>query len=306
VVADLANIEGRAQAWLAGEVWKLQAFLDYDARTGPDLYILAYSKAFHIPVEEVTKKLRQIGKVMELMLGYEGGVGAYITGAETYSIDLDVMAIAARDSIPLAVWDEVQSYLKWVRKQRRSTYGLTDDVFCVCDSLKRMWRGAHPMIASQWKDLKEATIAAITNPGNTFTCRKLKLRRDGNWLRIGLPSGRALCYPAPQVDDTGRISYMGQNQYTRQWTRLYTYGGKLFENVCQSLSRDIMYDAMPSIEAAGYEIVLTVHDEVICEAPDSPEFNEEHLSNILATNPSWCKDMPLAAAGFSAYRYRKD
>ena len=67
-----------------------------------------------------------------------------------------------------------------------------------------------------------------------------------------------------------------------------------------------MYDAMPSIEAAGYEIVLTVHDEVICEAPDSPEFNEEHLSNILATNPSWCKDMPLAAAGFSAYRYRKD
>ena len=59
-------------------------------------------------------------------------------------------------------------------------------------------------------------------------------------------------------------------------------------------------------KAAGYQIVLSVHDELITEAPDSDEFNAEHLSTLLATNPTWAPDMPLAAAGFETDRYRKD
>jgi DNA polymerase len=115
-----------------------------------------------------------------------------------------------------------------------------------------------------------------------------------------------LCYPSPQVDDGGQISYMGINQYTRQWQRLKTYGGKLFENVCQAVARDVMAWNMPAIEAAGYQIVLTVHDEVITEAPDTPDFNPDHLGSLLAAVPSWAVGMPLAAGGFEAYRYRKD
>jgi DNA polymerase bacteriophage-type len=305
VVSDLANIEGRDAAWLAGESWKLRAFEAYDAGTGPDLYKLAYSKSFNVSPDAVNKPQRQIGKVQELMLQYEGGVGAYLTGALTYGIDLEEMAEDAYILLPADLRTEAEGFLKWTRDQKRNTFGLSDKAFIVCDSFKRGWRGAHPAIAGHWPELAETVREAIGHPGVTLTCRKLKIRRDGNWLRIGLPSGRALCYPSPQVD-AGQISYMGINQYSRQWQRLKTYGGKLFENVCQAVARDVMAWNMPGIEAAGYQIVLTVHDEVITEAPDSPEFNADHLGSLLAATPPWAQGMPLAAGGFEALRYRKD
>jgi len=140
----------------------------------------------------------------------------------------------------------------------------------------------------------------------TRTTHPVALRRDGAWLRIALPSGRCLCYPSPRVDDAGKLSYMGTNQYCRKWSRLKTYGGKLAENITQAAARDVLAASLPAIEAAGYQIVLTVHDEVITEAPDSPEFNPGHLAALMATNPPWTNGLPLAAAGFEAYRYRKE
>lgn len=312
VIADLANIEGRDAAWLAGEQWKLQAFRDYDAGTGPDLYKLAYARAFNVDPKSIDTSTiegylkRQIGKVMELMLQYEGGVGAFITGAATYGIDLDVMAEAAFASIPADVMAEAVGFWEWTIKEKRNTFGLSERVFVVCDSLKRMWRRQHPAIVSLWKELKEAMAAAICNPGNTVTCGKFKLRRDGAWLRLQMPSGRCLCYPQPQVSDGGKISYMGMNQYTRKWSRIYTYGGKVFENICQSFAGDVLKFNWPAIEEAGYEIVLTVHDEDVTETPDLPEFNADALSAIVATVPPWAEGLPLAAAGFETYRYRKD
>jgi hypothetical protein len=67
-----------------------------------------------------------------------------------------------------------------------------------------------------------------------------------------------------------------------------------------------MAAAMPPIEKAGYQIVLTVHDEVVSEAPDAPEFSAEGLTCLLAAGAPWTDGMPLAAAGFQAYRYRKE
>ena len=308
VVADLSNIEGRVQAWLATEAWKLQAFRNYDAGTGPDLYKLAYGKSFGVRPEDVTKDQRQIGKVQELALGYEGGVGAFVTFAAAYGIDLEALARSAIGNIPSSTLGQAHIMLQWHRDKGRNPpgdFGLSDQAWLVCESFKLAWRQAHSNIASGWGELKNATVDAIENPGNTIPCGRLKVRRDGNWLRIGLPSGSAMCYPAPQIVD-GDITYMGMNQYSRKWSRLKSYGGKLFENVCQSVARDVMANNMPGIEAAGYSIVLTVHDEVICEAPDTDDFTSGHLSDLLAANPPWATDMPLAAAGFETDRYKKD
>lgn len=305
VVADLSNIEGRVLAWLAGEAWKLQAFRDFDAGIGADLYKLAYAKAFGIRPEDVEDHMRQIGKVKELMLGYQGGVGAYITGAASYNIDLEAMAEGAYDSIPARILREAEDFLEWQLEQGRGQYGLSDKAFIVCDSFKRLWRESNPNIASWWKELEDTCRRAINRPGENFRSRKLIIRRDGAWLRIGLPSGRCLCYPSPRVDDDGKISYMGTNQYTRKWGRIPTYGGKLAENVTQAVSRDVLAWSMPRIEAAGYEILLTVHDEDITETPDTDEYSASGLAALMSQGEHWCADLPLAAAGFEAYRYKK-
>lgn len=303
VVSDLSNIEGRVLAWLAGEEWKLNAFREYDNGTGHDLYKLAYAKAFNISPEAVDKSQRQIGKVMELGLGYEGGVGAFLTFAANYGIDLEAMAESA--VIPDGIWQEAQRAWDWFTEQNRPTFGLTNRVWCVCDSFKRTWRRAHRRVASFWEELEQAAVLVIIT-GHPVRCRKLLLDRQGAWLRIRLPSGRFVCYPAASVDAEGKISYMGVDSYTRKWTRIKTYGGKLVENITQAVARDILAEAMPKIEAEGYRIVLTVHDEIISEVPDTDEYSHETLSGLMATNPTWASGLPLAAAGFEDYRYRKD
>ena len=305
VVADLSNIEGRVQSWLANEEWKLQAFRDFDAGTGPDLYKLAYSKSFGVAPDKVTGDQRQVGKVQELALGYEGGVGAFATFAGVYGINLDDLAEKVLVDAPVDVVAKADKFLEWFNKDKRPKYGLSDDAFVACDVLKRMWRDAHPNIANYWAALKDLSVKALVNRGNTFNELGLRVRASKNWLLLGLPSGRALCYPSPKIEDGDRVTYMGIDQYTRKWTRIDTHGGKLFENLCQAVARDIMAANMPLIEAAGYRIVLTVHDEIIAEAPDEPQYNAEHLATLLAANPDWAPDIPLAAAGFETYRYRK-
>jgi DNA polymerase len=319
VVSDLSNIEGRKAAWLSGEEWKLQAFRDYDTilgvdekgkeiRKGVDLYIQAYARSFGVPIAEVTTDRRQLGKVQELALAYEGGVGAFVTFTMTYKMELDdirAAVFAALDLVDPEVVREARNAWEWATKKKR-TLGLERDVYIACDILKRAWRRAHPQTSSYWGELKDAAIRAISSPGTTVHARRIIMRRDGNWLRVQMPSGRQLCYIAPRVGDDGSISYMGVSQYTRKWQRVKTYGGKIFENLCQASARDILFANMPRVEAAGYEIVLSIHDELLTEAPDTEDYNDDQLSALISTVPDWAEGLPLSAGGFQGYRYRKD
>lgn len=305
-IADLSNIEGRGLAYLAGERWKLKAFADFDAGVGEDLYKVAYGRSFNIDPKEATGQKRQIGKVMELGLGYEGGVAAFLTFAAVYNMDLEDLAKAVWATASAEALENAQGMWGWAKKKKR-TLGLTMEVYVACEVLKRAWRDAHAATAALWAAAGEAVRLAIKHPGESFPIgQHLKARRDGAWLRIRLPSGRYLCYINPSVDEDGQITYFGVNQYTRQWGRIKTYGGKLIENATQAFARDILAYNMPAIERAGYEIVLSVHDELLTETPDIPEFNADELGAMMATAPSWAPGIPLAAAGFETYRYRKD
>lgn len=309
VVSDLSNIEGRVGAWLAGESWKLKAFSDFDADLGADLYLLSYAKAFRVDVSTVTKSQRNIGKVMELMLQYQGGVGAFVTGAAGYGFDLEQLSEDIYDTLPADVLSEALGFHKWVEKKNMPTFGLSREAFATVDVLKRLYRSANSDIAAMWPRLESAVRLAISHPGQVYSAGPhLKVRQDKAWLRIKLPSGRFLNYPAAKLKFKGKkstITFMGDNPYTRQWQRLNTYGGKLFENVCQAIARDVLYWAMQPAEDAGYPIVLHVHDELVTETPDDKNFTADKLSDILAAGFQWTEGLPLAATGFESYEYKK-
>jgi len=306
VVADLSNIEGRMLAWLAGETWKLRAFADFDAGTGADLYKLAYARSFNISAKAVDKSQRQIGKVMELGLGYEGGVAAFLTFAAVYRMDLAELADAVHTTAPSESIARAYGMWDWAVKKKR-TLGLEKSIWTACEVLKHAWREAHPATTALWAAAGDAVRAAIQNPGQTFDAGpRIKVRRDGAWLRCRLPSGRYVCYLQPRVEDDGQITYMGVSQYTRRWERIKTYGGRLVENWTQAAARDVIAAGVAEADANGYPPVLHVHDEIIAETPDAAEFTAAGLAALMTRPLPWSAGLPLAAAGFEATRYRKE
>lgn len=304
VVADLANIEGRDACWITGEDWKVQAFKDYDNGTGPDLYKLAYSKAFKADIDKITKDQRQIGKVLELFLQYQGGVGAFLIGAETYGFDVNDLASKIYNDLPAEQILKAKDFMEWRIKNKMPTYGLQQKAFITCDVLKRLWRVNHPKIVNFWRQLEDSVAEAMDSTGSVKCGRHLHVLKKGNYLYIRLPSGNCLVYPGPKYKNN-KFTFMGDNPYNRKYQRMSTYGGKLFENVCQSGSRDILYLPKPEIEKAGYKIVMHVHDELITECPDSPEFSADGLCNLMQSSLTDHDGLPLAAAGFETYRYYK-
>lgn len=306
VVADLSSIEPRMLSFLAGEQWKLDAFAAFDQGIGEDIYKLAYALSFRVDVATVDDDQRQVGKVEDLSLGYQGSVGAFATMMVNYGVN-----IAEEDILPIV----------------------------------RGWRKAHPATVQFWYALDDAAREVIEHRDAVILVGRVVVDRVGAWMRIRMPSGRYLSYPGPamkfmkchecagrgsvevvipetqwtdQVSFTmecerckgkgGKISvtYMGQNPYTKQWGRVAAYGGKFAENLTQAASRDVLAVGMTRADIYGYDIALTVHDEIIAETDDSDAYTPLHLSGLMTQPIDWAPGLPLAAKGFETYRYRKD
>ena len=337
VVADYSNVEGRGLAWLAGEDDLIEVFVN-----GVDVYKKLASTVFNVSYDDVTKDQRQIAKAMVLGLGYAGGVGAFVTFAKNLGLDLNDMTRTLDGTFPDHIWAATARGYEWARiqeakrpprpgeKDDRPSYILDKKVWRTCDALKRMYREANPAIVQFWRDIEDAAMAAIRNPGKEFTAgprgvkfsRNVETDNNGNkvagwWLRMTLPSGRVMSYPgvglsvSKETDEDGKVStnvrikYQGENQLTRQWGFQYTYSGKLVENCTQALCRDLLANALLNVEANGYPIVLHVHDEIICETPDLPEYNVAELERLMCELPEWAEGFPLVAEGQELKRYAK-
>nr|DAM60907.1 MAG TPA: DNA polymerase I [Caudoviricetes sp.] len=340
VVADYSNVEGRGLAWLAGEETALDTF-----RAGLDIYCVTAGKMFGMDPDYILESrsdLRQIGKACELGLGYAGGVGAFVQFAKNLGLNLVDMAKTMDGTFPDHIWAATARGYEWARiqeakrpprpgeKDDRPSYILDKKVWRTCDAIKRMWRESHPETVAFWRDIEDAAMAAIRNPGKEFTAgprgvkfsRNVETDNNGNkvagwWLRMTLPSGRVMSYPgvglsvSKETDEDGKVStnvrikYQGENQLTRQWGFQYTYSGKLVENCTQALCRDLLANALLNVEANGYPIVLHVHDEIICETPDLPEYNVAELERLMCELPEWAEGFPLVAEGAEMKRYAK-
>lgn len=315
-VADLSNIEGRVLAWIAQEHWKLKAFREYDAGTGPDLYnITAVSIIGGDPWKVEKKNRNAFGKVPDLASGYQGGVAGYQTFARAYGLKMsDFWDTIQKMIAPEHVAQAWENLAAWGRPQLESLE-ISEIEWVASETCKLAWRARHPATKKFWYDLGNAAKSAIRNPGTIFTAGPLiKLRvvdhKGFRWLVVRLPSGRFLTYFGPHLTDDGSIAYWGEaaeeGKTTRQWVRVFTHGGKMTGNCCQTIARDILVPAMFQAEKEGYLPVLSVHDEVLTEVPNTDEFSSGRLVEILSAGTEWTKGLPLAAAGFEAYRYKKE
>lgn len=274
--ADFSAIEARVIAWLADEEWVLDVF-----RTHGKIYEATASQMFNIPLEKIKKgspeySYRQKGKVATLALGYQGGVGA-MRNMDT-GHELDSMSD-----------DEVME-------------------------LVQLWRRANPHIVQLWYSVEAAAVEAIRNGRRSILQGgRLEIGRTGNglldFMYVRLPSGRTLYYPRPEMTTNrfGRpaISYMGQDQQTKKWSRIETYGGKLVENITQAVARDCLAEAVDRLEAAHYPVVFHIHDEIVVDAPPGKQDLDE-MENLMATVPSWAAGLPLNADGWKNEFFKKD
>jgi DNA polymerase len=171
------------------------------------------------------------------------------------------------------------------------------------------WRAAHPKIKQFWYDLDRAAWDAVHERGRTVDCGPVAFRCTGAFLFLRLPSGRTLAYPHPHIKVAGEhTSVVFMDNTAGRWAECRNgagaYGGTWCENVVQAISRDLLTAAMLRVEGAGFPIVLTVHDEIVCEVPEGSA-DIEKFSHLMTQVPSWAPTLPIAAKAWSGARYCK-
>lgn len=283
--ADFSAIEARVISWLAGQEWRLEVF-----RTHGKIYEASASQMFHVPIEKIKKgnpeyALRQRGKVAELALGYQGGVSAMRRMDTGHNLD-DLSD------------DEVK--------------GIVD-----------RWRETNSMIRDLWNIVDSAAVTVITNGGAqtirskttdaviTLAC-ELDVITGTRYMTILLPSGRKLYYPSPEIGvnrwGNPSVSYMGQNQTTKRWERVETYGGKLLENIVQAIARDCLAIAIENLESQGLHVVFHIHDEVVIDTPAWADEDTmlDTVTKIMTKPIPWAQALPLNADGWVDKFFKKD
>jgi DNA polymerase len=267
LAGDFSSIESRVLAWLAGEQWKIDTYHNYD-ETGDikyELYCLMASQALGRNVTPEDEAGRHVGKTYELSFSFGGGLGA------------------------------------WRKFDDSDTYSDAQ-----VEDFKRTYRQNHPATKQFWYGLdRAAQYCVLTRKPHKFN--RLSFEMDGSTLLLALPSGRQLSYPETHIGPgkfEGTRELKHKSNANGQWVERGAWYGKLTENVVQATARDIMVAAMLRLEKAGYPVVLTVHDEIVCEVPDGFGSPDE-FHRILTMVPEWAKGLPIAAKARNGKRFAK-
>lgn len=285
VVADYSAIEARVLAWLAGETWVEDIFRG-DGKIYERTAAAMYGKA----VEGITKHERMAGKIATLALGYGGGVGALQAFAAGYGVD----------------FDDATAY-----------------------EIVSSWRKARPKTVALWSALDNLLLSAVCGAcfrqhrlcigGARLIARREKIAgRDT--VQIVLPSGRALTYWAPRVEqvgerrefavetyhsggggpDSGIRAEAEGARYSRVW------GGRICENIVQAVAFDLLLASLFRMRDAGLKIAFHVHDEivVVAETKDA-EDAARMMVECMTEPPEWARGLLLATEPEIMPRYRK-
>ena len=266
IIADFSAIEARIIAYLSNEKWRIDVF-----NTHGKIYEASASKMFKVDIDEITKEseLRQKGKIAELALGYQGGVGALVSmGA--YNMNLCESELI---------------------------------------EIVKAFRSSNPNIVKLWNNAQKAFIEAVKNKSVVHIDKNISFIYEGNILFIKLPSGRRLSYIRPKIDydnifNKYIITYEGVDPTTKKSKRLTTYGGKLVENIVQAIARDVLGEAMMNLKNHGFNIVMHVHDEIVLEVEDKVSSIEE-ICEIMCKENKYLKGLKLKADGFESKYYKK-
>jgi len=293
ICSDYASIEAVVSAVLTGEQWRVEAF-----ERKEDIYLHGAAgvtgKTYEWYQANGFKKhpdRQKIGKPAELGLGFGGFSGAlFAFGFEGEKKEADQVWMAWRKASP---------------------------------AFEEMWGGQYRGVpwaptSREMFGLEGAAVQAVLSPGSVHGYRGITYQVIDDVLYCTLLSGRRMAYHQPRLwygakrdgwVECYSLTYMTWNTNAKMgakgWVRMETYGGRLFENVVQATARDIMAHAVVKLEAAGYPVVLRVHDEVAAEVPDGWGSLEE-FEAILTDLPEWALGWPIRAAGWEGQRYHKD
>jgi DNA polymerase bacteriophage-type len=265
--ADWNAIEARIDFWLARHDKGLEMFGE-----GRDIYREMAALIYGVKLKDVTDAQREIGKRAILGCGYNMGWRKFMTTCAQFGVILS----------PELAQKAVKAY-----------------------------RHHHRKVVEFWGNMERAAITATQNPGKKLFINRVSWLLSGKYLFCELPSGRRLTYYGPKIkfektpwgEKRAKLYHWDIHPKTRKWVFTSTYGGKLVENICQGTARDVMVDGMFRVMKAGFDLMITVHDEAVAEH-DKPGKLEE-FERLLGRVPKWAEGLPLKVKGFESFRYRK-
>lgn len=287
-VADFSKIEVAVLWWLADNFPGLEVL-----KAGKDPYIYQAAANRGVSYEEFDPDdpERQLGKMQVLGCGFRAGGKAF----QRVAWDIFRVKLSARQSV-----DAVKSY-----------------------------REANPAVVTLWNVYENAAVTAVET-GRPVKAGKCTFFTKNRFLWIELPSGRRLAYFKPQivwraitytvlvtdpktgedveVEKTGAekktVQFLGLDKSKKKLQVEFTHGGVIAENVTQGAARDLMMPGLLRLEDRGYQVLLSVYDEGVCEKPEG-EGDLDEFVRILCEVPTWGKGLPIAANGWTDRRYKK-